>query len=99
MQQKPRWILEFENGHQIVPDDFQKYMLAQKYLEEDVPHPYDFHIMLQLPKNSPWQAILPFEALKADTYHRFLNFENAGPFTHLLYMHYPNGGVHALKVF
>ncbi len=99
MEKKPRWILEFKGGEQVIPDNFQQYMLEQKYLKEDVSDPHDFHIMLQSLDNSPWQAILPFEALKPDTFHRFLKFENAGPFTHLLYMHYPNGGIHALKVF
>lgn len=99
MEQKPRWALEFHDGQQVIPDDFQQYMLAQEYLEESVSNSSEFHIKLQLPDNSPWQAILPFETLNPDTYHRFKAFENDGPFTHLLYMHYPNGGVHSLKVF
>lgn len=99
MAQKPRWVLVFENGRQVIPENFQQYMLAQEYLKEPVDNPYDFDIKLHLDSDSPWLPILPFAALKADTYHRFLAFESAGPFTHFLYMHYPNGGIHALKLF
>ncbi len=99
MAQKPRWIVVFEDGRQVIPENFQAYMLAQQYLEEAVENPFDFVIKLHVEDNSPWKPILPFAALKADTYHRFLTFENEGVFTHLLYMHYPNGGIHALKVF
>lgn len=99
MKQKPRWMLVFEDGKQVIPDNFQQYMLNQKYLDEIVKNPYDFDIKLHLTEGSPWQVILPFAALYADRYHRFLKLKNTGPFTHLLYMHYPNGGIHALKAF
>ena len=99
MTQKPRWTLVFEGGKQVIPENFQQYMLAQEYLKEAVKNPYDFNIELYVEENSPWKPVLPFAVLKADTYHRFLKFENKGVFTHLLYMHYPNGGIHALKIF
>jgi allantoicase len=73
-------------------------MLEQAYLKETVPDNRNFQVQLHLEKTSPWKAILPFEVLKRDTYHRFSNFENNGPFTHILYMHYPNGGIHGLKM-
>jgi len=95
----PKWSLRFENDTIISPNDFQKYMLTQKYLEEAVPNASNFEIFLANSPTSPWKAILPFESLSPDTYHRFTNFEHKGPFSHLLYLHYPNGGIHGLKVF
>jgi allantoicase len=42
--------------------------------------------------------VLPFAPLTPDTYHRFSGLDS-GPVTHVLYMHYPHGGIHGLKVF
>ncbi len=99
MAQRPRWMLKFNDGTTVVPDDFQAYMLAQRYLDEAVPDTDNFQIMLTQEDDCPWIPVLPFAPLQADTWHRFTDFENTGPFTHLLYMHYPNGGVHGLKLF
>ncbi len=99
MQQRPRWMLKFRDGSTVIPTDFQAYMLAQRYLEEPVADTHNFQIMLTHPENSPWLPVLPFAPLQADTWHRFTQFENQGPFTHLLYIHYPNGGIHGLKLF
>jgi len=44
-------------------------------------------------------AVLPHENLEPDTYHRFTSLKENGPFSHLLYLHYPNGGIHGLKCF
>ena len=60
--------------------------------------PENFDIELHLPDDSPWKPLLPFEALRPDTYHRFTNLQDTGPVTHMLYMHYPNGGIHGLKL-
>jgi allantoicase len=99
LQQQPRWQLTFEDGTTIIPANFQKYMLEQKYLEEAVDHPERFKISLNNLAKDVWKTILPFEALKPDTYHRFADLVHQGPFTHLLYIHYPNGGIHGLKVY
>ena len=95
----PKWGLRFLEGKEVVPKHFQQYMLEQRFLQENVSTPGKFEIFLQIPDGSSWQKVIPFEALYPDTYHRFSNFANSGPFTHLLYMHYPNGGIHGLKVF
>ncbi len=95
----PKWTLRFDDGTTISPPNFQKYMLDQNYLKETVSNPSSFEILLDNPTTSPWKAIIPFESLLADTYHRFTEFENNGLFSHLLYLHYPNGGIHGLKVF
>ena len=100
MQTAPRWKLVFDNGKEVVPDNFQRYMLEQRYLEEkDVPNREMFKIKLHTPDGSPWKPLLPFAPLRPDTYHRFNELEDHGPVTHVLYMHYPNGGIHGLKVY
>jgi len=95
----PKWMLQFEDGHKVLPEDFQSYMLHQSYLKEKSTNPNNFEILLFNPSNSPWKAVLPYEPLAPDRYHRFTTLKNNGPFSHLLYMHYPNGGIHGLKVF
>lgn len=97
--QAPRWKIRFGTGLEVIPADFQRYMLDQKYLDEAVEQPHRFKIMLDHDQASPWSAIVPFGPLAADTWHRFTQFEHNGPFTHLLYTHYPNGGIHGLKLF
>lgn len=94
MKSAPRWKVVFANGKEVIPDNFQQYMLEQKYLPER-----NFKIKLHVPEKSLWKAILPFAALTPDTFHRFHNLEKAGTVTHVLYMHYPNGGIHGLKMF
>jgi allantoicase len=100
MKQAPRWKLVFAGGKEVIPPDFRDYMLKQKYLKEKgVKDPENFRIMLHLPKGSAWKPLLPFAPLSPDTFHRFRELKKAGPVTHVLYMHYPNGGIHGLKVF
>lgn len=94
MKQAPKWKVVFNNGKETIPDDFRAYMLEQKYLGEK-----NFKIRLHIPKDSRWKAVVPFAALTPDTFHRFRNLPDCGPVTHILYMHYPNGGIHGLKVF
>lgn len=94
MKTAPRWKLVFDNGKEVIPDNFQAYMLEQKYLPER-----HFKIKLHIPEKSPWKPLLPFAQLTPDTFHRFHNLEKPGALTHVLYMHYPNGGVHGLRMF
>ncbi|MFT4666043.1 MAG: allantoicase [Polaribacter sp.] len=95
----PKWTIKFADGITVNPPNFQSYMLNQEYLKEEVADATAFEILLHRPAGNKWQAVLPFESLERDTYHSFTGFENSGPFSHLLYMHYPNGGIHGLKVF
>jgi hypothetical protein len=100
MKQAPRWSLVFDGKKRVVPKDFQSYMLKQQYLKEKgVKDRENFRIELTLPDESPWMPLLPFAPLTPDTFHRFRDFEDAGPVTHILYMHYPNGGIHGLKAY
>lgn len=98
-EQRPKWSIQFEDGSAIVPEDFKTYMLQEKFLEEPIANNRRFKIKLHLPQGSPWLPIVPFGALKPDTYHRFKTEQTPEPITHLLYMHYPNGGIHGLKAF
>ncbi len=94
----PKWQIEFEDGQRVLPENFQEYMLNQAYLQEKTHQPTQFEISLFNPPDSAWKAVLPYEHLSPDTFHEFL-VEHSGPFSHLLYLHYPNGGIHGLKVF
>lgn len=95
MLQAPRWKLALKEGREIIPDNFHAYMLEERYLQEGVT---SFKIKLHTQTSSPWRAIIPFAPLRPDAWHSF-RLDAAGPFSHILYMHYPNGGIHGLKVF
>lgn len=100
MKLAPKWSVVFDGKKQVVPKDFRSYMMDQKYLKEKGVHNNEqFHIKLHLPKGSPWKPIIPFAPLSPDTFHRFRDVDNAGEVTHVLYMHYDNGGIHGLKMF
>jgi len=96
---QPKWMLQFEDGHQVIPENFQSYMLIHSYLKEPTKNPTQFEILLSKPSEGNWKEVLPHENLQADTYHRFTELKSKGPFSHLLYMHFPNGGIHGLKVY
>ena len=88
MESAPRWKL-VAGRKEIIPDDFCPYMLEQRYLNDKLTK---FEIRLHLPKDSPWKPLLPFAPLSRDTFHRFRKLKKTSPVTHVLYMHYPNGG-------
>ena len=54
----PKWMLKFEDGHQVIPENFQQYMLDQAFLNEKTRVPSSFEIALFNPPNSPWLAVL-----------------------------------------
>jgi allantoicase len=97
--QRPRWSIRFNDGTLVVPDNFQDYMRNEMFLLEPVSNTRQFSIALHQPEGSAWQPLLTFGDLFADTYHRFTDIEYTGPVSHILYMHYPNGGIHGLKMF
>jgi len=99
MKNAPRWKIRYADGIEVIPENFQQFMLNEKYLETATDDPTVFEIILHLPESSEWKPLLPFEVLRADTYHRFFPEQKNAVFSHLLYMHYPNGGIHGLKVF
>ena len=99
MTKAPRWKLVFPDQSEVIPEDFQSYMNGQEYLNDKGPNATKFEIKLHIVEGSPWNIVLPFAPLFPDRYHRFKNLEYHGLSTHLLYMHYPNGGIHGLKAF
>lgn len=100
MKLAPRWKIVFDGNHEVIPDYFPSYMLNQKYLDEPgVNNNHKFSIRLHHAGNSPWKPLVSFAPLSPDTLHRFRTIEHDGPVTHILYMHYPNGGIHALRVY
>lgn len=94
----PRWRLHFDDGHRVAPEDFQGYMLDARYLQEPVADPQRFDVRLALPERSPWRALVPFAPLGPDRLHRFPVDDRDTKFGHLLFLFYPNGGIHGLRV-
>lgn len=98
MTKAPRWALRFADGSVIVPPNLREYMANKEYRNEKRGNER-FNIFLQPVEDSPWQAILPKAMLERDTYHRFRELKSRGPFNQLLFLYFPNGGIHGLKVF
>lgn len=99
MELQPRYCLKFDDGTQVVPENILDYMSRQQFLTEDVANPHQFKITLEVPAASPWVPLVSFAELSADTWHEMTDIESDAAVKHLLYMHFPNGGVHGLKVF
>lgn len=95
----PKWQLTFDSGRTVVPDNFQQYMNEKLFLNEAEDNPSAFTIKLAKAEQSPWVDLVPFGALYPDRWHEFEIGTLAEPVTHILYTHYPNGGVHGLKLF
>ena len=91
---RPVWELQFEDGHRVRPDDFAGYMQSKQFRHEPVADPARFDVQLVNEHNGIWQPLVSFGRLRADTWHHFREMETSEPSTHLLYMHYPNGGIH-----
>jgi allantoicase len=95
----PRWQLEFEDGSVRQPDNFQDYMRSKQFLLEAVPNNSRFKVRLLQHKDSPWVDLIGFVPLRSDTYHEIPIINKVNTITHMLYLHYPNGGIHGLKLF
>lgn len=98
-QKRPSWKIRFADGLQVKPADFQSYMQEKSYRQEPADDPSRFTIMLDNQHDELWKPLVSFGRLRADTWHRFREMEHHGPVTHILYSHYPNGGIHGLKVY
>lgn len=99
MLSRPRFSLIFDDGHQVTPEDFAAYMTDKLYLNEAVTDPMQFSVRLTNPAPESWHPLISFGQLRPDAWHHFRELEYHEPITHLLYMHYPNGGIHGLKAF
>ena len=93
----PAWMIRFDDGTERVPEDFQVYMRQARYLDEAVADNRAFNVSLQRAPDSPWIPLLPFAPLAPDTWHAFPAQSDA-PVSHVLYLHYPNGGIHGLRL-
>ena len=70
-------------------------MKNKSYLELGIE---DFSISLKHDEGSSWIPLAPFSDLKPDTWHEIATIlSSAQPVKHLLYMHFPNGGVHGFE--
>jgi allantoicase len=99
MQVRPNWVIEFEDGLRVSPEDFFEYMSSAAYLKEPTSTPGQFTISLDNRAESVWRPLVSFGQLRPDTWHQFHEIEYSEPVTHVLYVHYPNGGIHGLKVY
>ena len=95
IQSLPRWKLVFSDASEEIPDNFQRYMLDRKFEQKHS----RFDIELHHPPDSCWQPLLPFAELHPDTWHEFDEIECTDEINVIYYMHYPNGGIHGLKMF
>ncbi|MFT5692782.1 MAG: allantoicase [Oceanicoccus sp.] len=93
----PRWQLEFEDGSVRQPENFQDYMRNKQFLLETVSNNSRFTVRLLQQTGSPWVDLIGFVPLRSDTYHE-IPMVNTTTISHLLYLHYPNGGIHGLKL-
>jgi len=93
----PRWKLCFAGGREVIPDNLPAYMKEEQYLKETQGKAEPFQFKMHIAPGSPWKPLLPFARLQRDTMHFFDKLENLGPVTHVLFMHFPNGGIHGLK--
>lgn len=96
MRTAPRWKVTFRNGLEISPDSLKEYIQNKHYIKDGGSEP--FTLSLDFPQSSVWKLVLPFSDLDRDTLHTFAKLGTRGPFTHLLFMHFPNGGIHGLRV-
>ena len=93
---RPRWGLRFEGGLEVIPENFPEYMEKRQFLKEKSCDSSKFQIFLK-PSDS-WLTLLGFGALSPDTFHRFNIEKRTSAVTNLLFMYYPNGGIHGLRV-
>jgi allantoicase len=97
MKSAPRWKICFADGREVIPDNLPAYMREEQYSKE-MNGAEAFQFKLHIPEDSPWKPLVPFAPLQRDTLHRFRKLEQVGPVTHILVMHFPNGGIHGLRV-
>ena len=98
MRRAPCWKLVFDDGTEVIPDDLRGYMRDRRYQQVDGGGSRPFTIALHQP-DGPWRAILGHGPLQRDTYNRFTDLAERGPFTHVLFLFFPNGGIHGLHLY
>lgn len=98
MKQAPRWRAEFENGAYAEPTDLRSYIYGGEYKKDPNYRGGGLSFKLSSPKDSSFRPLLPFGQLSPDALHRF-KLAHKDPVTHILFMHFPNGGIHGLRIF
>lgn len=99
MSQAPIWKVVFADGSEVVPDELRSYIAEKRYLSDSGGSNAPFTILLHRPDGSPWRPITVHARLRADALNRFTELDERGPFTHILFMHFPNGGIHGLRMY
>lgn len=94
----PVWKVRFASGREIVPDNLREYIEGKRYLDDNGGVYEPFTIALQHAPDSPWRPMIVHMPLTADALNRFENLDERGPFTHILFLHFPNGGIHGLRM-
>jgi len=97
MKLAPRWKLCFTDGSEVIPDNLPTYMKEHQYLKHTNGKAEKFKFKMHFSEGSPWKALLPFGRLQRDTMNTFDKLEKIGPVSHVLFMHFPNGGIHGLR--
>ena len=95
-EDRPVWGIRFNDDLEIIPDNFPEYMRNRQFQKEDTPDPSSFEVFLH-PGNR-WTPLLSFCSLEPDSWHKFTDIESLDAFTNLLFLLYPNGGIHGLKL-
>mgnify|MGYP006277474351 CR=1 FL=1 len=95
MARAPRWGVRFPDGARLVPDDLGAFVRARRWREGN--REGRFAVELVADPDGPFLPLLPFGPLEPDRWHRFALAATA-PVAHLLFLFYPNGGIHGLAV-
>lgn len=94
----PTWKVVFADGSEVVPAELRAYIREKRYLADNGGRYQPFTIALHRPPDSVWRSILVHRRLRPDALERFRDLDERGPFTHILFMHFPNGGIHGLRM-
>lgn len=96
--QMPCWTVCRDDGTAVEIDDLPAYMTERCYLDEHGVASGPLDIQLITREASPWVSLIEFGRLYPDRLHRFQAVAPHEAVSHLLYMHFPNGGIHGLRV-
>lgn len=99
MSHAPKWEAIFKNGASVRPENLKDWAARAEYRQNPnyLGLPITFRLCSE--STSRLKPILEFGALKPDTLNKFNRLVSSGAHTHLLFQHFPNGGIHALRVF
>ena len=73
-------------------------MTEQRYREEPALGSGPIQIRLANSNDGAWVPLAGFQRLNPDCLHRFTDVKTHPPVSHLLFMFFPSGGLHGLRV-